>query len=51
MKKHVLKKALFAALLMPLLAGCAQEDVLILKALNCEDYIGECLLSLQEQKT
>ena len=41
MKKHVLKKALFAALLMPLLAGCAQEDVLILKALNCEDYIGE----------
>ena len=41
MKKHTLKKALFAALLMPLLAGCGEEDVLILKALNCEDYIGE----------
>ena len=41
MKKHVLKKALFAVLLMPMLAGCAEEDALILRALNCEDYIGK----------
>ena len=40
MKKNA-KTLLFAALLMPLLAGCAEEDAIILKALNCEDYIGE----------
>ena len=45
MKKHGLKKALFAVLLAPLMAGCAQEDALILKALNCEDYICEDDLS------
>ncbi len=40
MKKNC-KLFLFSVLLMPLLAGCAEENAITIKVLNCEDYIGK----------
>ncbi len=43
MKKFLKRSSLLAlfAVLSPSLASCASEDVLVLRCLNCEDYIGE----------
>lgn len=40
MKKHC-KLFLFSVMLMPLLAGCGEDNAITIKVLNCEDYIGK----------
>ena len=39
--KNKCKLFLFSAMLMPLLAGCGEENAITIKVLNCEDYIGK----------